>query len=68
MNTALIQSSNNLYLISKNIINKGDIFSGNNMDITSQFVNNSGRIIGDGDLKFDTDNSVENSNLIQGII
>ena len=66
VNTALIQSSNNLYLISKNIINKGDIFSGNNMDITSQFVNNSGRIIGDGDLKFDTDNSVENSNLIQG--
>mgnify|MGYP002591694792 FL=1 len=66
VNTALIQSSNNLYLISKNIINKGDIFSGNNMDIISQFVNNSGRIIGDGDLKFDTDNSVENSSLIQG--
>lgn len=66
LNAKLIQSSNNLYLISKNIINKGDIFSGNNMNITSQFFNNSGRIIGDGDLIFDTDNSIENSNLIQG--
>lgn len=66
LNTNLIQSSNNLYLISKNIINRGDIFSGNGMSITSQFLNNSGRIIGDGDLIFDTENAVENSNLIQG--
>ena len=66
LNTNLIQSSNNLYLISKNIINRGDIFSGNDMSITSQFLNNGGRIIGDGNLIFDTENAVENSNLIQG--
>lgn len=36
------------------------------MSITSQFLNNGGRIIGDGDLIFDTENAVENSNLIQG--